>query len=192
MCIRDRHEDGYSPTQVDGTSNDLKPDLAFITTPSSIGDVSSRYVRDLLRSDAVVVTAEKGAITYGWEDFELDIDRRLGITATVGGGSQLLRAARDQVNGGKISRIDLVANGTLGVVMEEFEKGTVAPTVASLVTRMGYAEPGATDMSEIIAGELGDVTKKAQIFYNYVLANGGETIDELAIAVPELLSLIHI
>lgn len=174
--------------QGEATVNDMPSvDIAFVATPSSMGEENSGYISTLLGDEqTVVVTAEKGAISLNWDAFKDEVDTRLGISATVGGGTQLLRAAKEQMDGGAVSRIDLVANGTLGVVMEEFQKGTVAPTVASLVTKMGYAEPGANSINEVIAGELGDVAKKAQIFFNYVLAAEGEEIDHTAIAVPYL------
>ncbi len=181
------HDGSTSRHIGNGLDIDQPPDVAFMATPSSMGEKTTEYIQSLFDMGQVtVVTAEKGAISLNWDRFAREIDSRLGISATVGGGTQLLRAAREQMDGGDVSRIDLVANGTLGVVMEEFQKGTVAPTVASLVTNMGYAEPGANSINEVISGELGDVAKKAQIFFNYVLAAEGEEIDHTAIAVPEL------
>jgi|GEM_PF-6685373 len=167
-----------------------EPDLVLVTTPSGIGAESYRYMEQFFGSnsnhDAVIVTAEKGAVTEFWEQLEPHVDKDLGIAATVGGGTQLLRAAREQVHGGDISRIDLVVNGTLGAAMELFEQGTASPEVARHMTALGYAEPGATDINGIFDGELGDIVKKAQIFYNYVLAEGTDYVRAGDIETPVL------
>lgn len=168
------------------------PDLVLVTTPSGIGAESYRYMNQFLTLDPgnpenpTVVTAEKGAITEFWKELNTLIDIDLGIAATVGGGTQLLRAAREQVHGGDVARIDLVVNGTLGAAMELFEKGTASPEVARHMTSLGYAEPGATEIADIFDGELGDIVKKAQIFYNYVLAEGTDFVRAGDIETPVL------
>ncbi len=149
------------------------PTTAFVAIPSdNDGQAAMSIIRPVLQKGGAVITAEKGAMANHFDELrELSDDfARLGVNATVGGGTRMMEAAavylRDKPN---VSQIHLVLNGTLTAILSEVgpQAGMGMPlgqAVAQAV-RLGFAEPGAETPGAVIAGEAaGDLPKKTAIF----------------------------
>lgn len=166
------------------------PDVMFLAIPSGgDGTLARNYVSTILAKGKMAVTAEKGALSHFFQELKSTSDdfTRFGITATVGGGTRMLRVAEqyniDQAN---ISEMHAVLNGTLTAIMSE-----VAPASGTSIeleiavehaVKAGYAEPGADSPQAVLRGEAeGDIPKKMSIIYN-VLGLGN------TIVTPEMLA----
>lgn len=158
------------------------PDLLFVTMPSTDdGEAAYQLISRFLEEGKTVVTAEKGALANNFLDLRARSNnfRRLGIDATVGGGTHMLRAAemycRDHDN---ISEIHLVPNGTLNALFS-----TIAPPdlagmslgqAVDQAVRLGFADPPEDGQPpptpyDVIKSEAErDVPKKIAIFFNYL------------------------
>lgn len=157
------------------------PDNFFMVLPSTDdGQVAYEITSYLLDNGKRVITAEKGALANNFLELKLRSSnfRRLGIDATVGGGTHLLRAAemlcRDHDN---ISEIHLALNGTLNALFSTIAPpGLAGKTLGQAVYeagKLGFADPPQDDMSQtpydVIRGEAAkDVPKKVAIFFNYL------------------------
>lgn len=166
--------EGDSPTPrslLEFALEDAKPDIAFLAIPGSPnGSVGLAYILDLTQSGIPVVTAEKSAFAHHYQDLaplvELDM---LGIRATVGGGTAMLDYLRARQVAHKEVLGYFAVNGTLNFLFTE--DGSFAEKVER-ATKLGYAEPGATDPAAVVAGELNDVRMKASILFNHAFGNG--------------------
>ncbi len=169
----------------DGSSTDYKnltdlpelPDVVFIAIPSSNdGKISYDYISYILQKGKLVITAEKGALANHYTKLKAESDdfARLGITATVGGGTRLLQIARQYCQDiENITQIHLALNGTLSAIMDWVApvsgKGIKLNAAAQKAAQLGYAEPGSESAAAIIRGEAeGDIPKKLAIFCNSV------------------------
>lgn len=153
------------------------PDVMFVAMPSTNDGVAAyRYITHALNRGTQVVTAEKGAAANFFpqlkersEDF-----KRLGISATVGGGTRLLQEVKmycDDI--GNVSQLHLTLNGTLAAIF-----GAMAPEgghalsleeAVQQAVENGYAEPGSTNPLDVIRAEAeGDVPKKTAILFNHL------------------------
>lgn len=65
-----------------------------------------------------------------------------------------------------ISEICGIINGTLNYIFTELSTGKTQQEVLDSVLEKKYAEPGAATLLDIIAGELGDLSRKAVILAN--------------------------
>jgi homoserine dehydrogenase len=151
--------------------------VVFLAIPSSDdGQAGYDYVTQVLKAGAIAVTAEKGAIANHYAELRSASDgfRRFGITATVGGGTRLLRLAREYAKDiDNITQIHLSLNGTLTAIMDWAAplQGDKLPLeeAAKRAIQAGYAEPGSDSALSIIRAEAeGDIPKKVAIFYNTV------------------------
>lgn len=171
------------------------PDVLFLAIPSGgDGTLAHRYISTILAKGKMAVTAEKGALSHFFSDLKTASDdfSRFGITATVGGGTRMLRIAEqyniDQAN---ITEMHAVLNGTMTAIMSR-----VAPVVGTGISLeeavaeavdAGYAEPGADSPQAVIRGEAeGDIPKKMSIIYN-VLELGSKIVsaDDLAFSLTD-------
>jgi homoserine dehydrogenase len=146
------------------------------------------YVSTILAQGKMAVTAEKGALSHFFSDLKSASDdfTRFGITATVGGGTRMLRVAEqyniDQAN---ITEMHAVLNGTMTAIMSEVAPATGAgirlEEAVEHAVAAGFAEPGANTPQAVLRGEAeGDIPKKMSIIYNVL--GLGETI-----VTPEML-----
>ncbi len=170
--------DGRTPTGYKNLNDIAKlPEVMFMAIPSSNdGRVAYDYIMHVLTKGNLVITAEKGAVANHYTELkEASYDfRRFGITATVGGGTRLLKIAREYSQDVEnITQVHLALNGTLAAIM-----AWVAPlqgtklsleAAANKAVAEGYAEPGSESAKAIIRAEAeGDIPKKLAIFYNSV------------------------
>jgi hypothetical protein len=143
---------------------------------SDNGKVAYEYISKILGQGKLAITAEKGALANYFSELKIASDnfKRLGITATVGGGTRVLHIAKEYCQDiDNITQIHLVLNGTLAAIMD-----WVAPIkgvslslseAAKMAVKMGYAEPGSDSAEAIIRAEAeGDIPKKLSIFCNTV------------------------
>ncbi len=153
------------------------PDVVFVAIPSSDdGKIALDYISYLLDQGKLVITAEKGALANNYAKLKATSDNfaRLGITATVGGGTRLLQVAREYCQDiDNITQIHLALNGTLSAIMDWVApvkgEGMELDAAAQKAADLGYAEPGSESAAAIIRGEAeGDIPKKVAIFCNSV------------------------
>jgi homoserine dehydrogenase len=167
-------QDGTIDTKTNFADLEL-PDVTFLAMPSGgDGQTAYRYISSVLAQGKMAITAEKGALSHFFRDLKTASDdfTRLGITATVGGGTRMLRVAEqyniDQAN---ITEMHAVLNGTITAIMSEVApvKGTgiSLETAVEHAVQAGYAEPGADSPQAVLRGEAeGDIPKKMSIIYN--------------------------
>jgi len=153
------------------------PEVVFIAIPSSDnGKVGYDYITQILKRGKLAVTAEKGAVANYYAELKSASDdfKRLGITATVGGGTRLLQVAREYAKDiSNITQIHLALNGTLSAIMDWVAplqgKKIALSAAAKKAMEKGYAEPGSESAIAIIRAEAeGDIPKKLAIFYNNI------------------------
>ena len=83
--------DSNKPISTDtGAWKTLKPDIVFLTMPSTEDGIAAHgYISHFIKSGVPVVTAEKGAMANYFDELLPHVDRLLGISATVGGGTRM-------------------------------------------------------------------------------------------------------
>ena len=178
--------DGSTPLSVETLEEiDELPDVTFIAIPSSSdGKEAKDYITTVLERGKIAVTAEKGAIASHYEYLK-DISSnfsRLGINATVGGGTRILEVAKQYAQDvDNITQIHLALNGTLSTIMSlvgpQFGSGMPLGQAVHQAVELGYAEPGSETPDEVLRAEAeGDIPKKTAIFFN-VLQLGKTVID---------------
>ncbi|QQS19779.1 hypothetical protein IPL85_05960 [Candidatus Saccharibacteria bacterium] len=171
------------------------PDVLFLAIPSGgDGKLAHGYTSTILQKGKLAVTAEKAALSHFFSDLKIASDNfsRFGITASVGGGTRMLRLAEqyniDQAN---ITEMHAVLNGTLTAIMSEVAPvaGTPLPLeeAVSNAVAAGFAEPGADSPQAVLRGEAeGDIPKKMSIIYNFLKL--GESVissDDLAFSLSD-------
>lgn len=161
---------------------DKLPDVLFVTmTTTDDGKAAYQLISRFLEAGKTVVTAEKGALANNFSALKEQSNnfRRLGIDATVGGGTHMLRAAemycRDLAN---ISEVHLALNGTLNALFSSVAPpglaGMSLRQAVDQAIRLGFTDPskdGKPPLTpyDVIRGEAeGDVPKKIAIFFNYL------------------------
>lgn len=153
------------------------PAVTFVALPSTDdGNLAYKHISRLLEQGSTVVTAEKGAIANNFAKLrEESYDfRRLGITATVGGGTRLMNVAREYCRDtNNVTQIHLALNGTLIAIMSSIAPpegaGMSLGQAVDQAVRLGYAEPGSQSPYDVIRTEAqSDVPKKTAIFFNTV------------------------
>ncbi len=157
--------------------SELQPDglpgVLFVAMPTTNdGERAYGYISAALERGARVVTAEKGAAANFLPQLREESGnfRRLGISATVGGGTRLLREvheyARDK---GDVTFLHVALNGTHAAMFSDMATGTSLDDAAATAVRLGYAEPGSASGVRIIRAEAeGDIPKKVGILFNYL------------------------
>ncbi len=150
-------------------------DNVFVAIPSDAdGEAAMTILRPVLGRDGRAVTAEKGGMANHFDelaDLSGEFDR-LGVNATVGGGTRMMEAAGlylgDPAN---VTQVHMALNGTLTAIMSEVgpQRGTgmsIGQAVGQAI-KLGFAEPGAASPGDVLAGEAqGDLPKKTAIFLN--------------------------
>lgn len=161
------------------------PDAVFVALPSSEdGKPAYAHITTVLEAGKLAVTAEKGALANYYDELKDESDnfKRLGVSATVGGGTRLVsmleKYCEDRDN---IKQLHLSMNGTLSAIF-----GSIAPPeglgmslgqAVQQAVELGYAEPGHQYPYDVIRSEAeGDIPKKTSILFNR-LGLGEEVLD---------------
>ena len=141
-------------------------DVVFLAIPTSDdGKVASDYIYNIVNKNIPVVTCEKGALSNYYSRLEPYLDK-IGYSASVGGGTRLLNYAETMMSE-DVTSMHLIVNGTLNYIFEQMSKDESIGEAVKNAQRLGYVEPGATDILDIINGEAcSDVPMKISILHN--------------------------
>lgn len=140
-------------------------DVAFLAIPTlDDGRTAFDYIQSFHRLGIPVVTCEKGAMSNYYDELEGSLDC-IGYSATVGGGTRLLRYLRE-MQGRNIWEIHAIVNGTLNYIFDEVSSGRSLGEVVAETKKLGYAEPGEGSPLDVLNGELHDVAMKTAILFN--------------------------
>lgn len=147
------------------------PDVVFVAIPSTDnGRPAYGYISAVLKKGKVVVTAEKGALANNFAALQKQSDdfKRLGVNATVGGGTRLVSALQQYCEDpANIRQLHLALNGTLTAIFSTMTAGTSLDRAVEQAVKAGYAEPGHQNPQDVIRSEAeGDTPKKAAILFN--------------------------
>lgn len=143
-------------------------DVLFLAIPTlDTGETAFQYITSSLAAGVPVVTCEKGALSnYFSELGEAVKNQRVGYSATVGGGSRLLRYLQERT-GPQVQEVHAVINGTLNYIFDGLSGGRSLGDVVEETKKLGYAEPCAKHPLEVINKEAtGDVPMKTSILFN--------------------------
>ncbi len=148
-----------------------RPQAVFLAISTlDRGQAARDYILKCVEYGIPVITCEKGALAYHAEVLKPHLSK-IGFSATVGGGTRMLKYVVDRHLVGKKVEIHAVINGTLNFIFDELRhSGRSIGEVCNEVFKSGYAEPGANDSLSLINGELKDVRMKTCDFFNTVLA----------------------
>jgi len=142
--------------------------LVFLAIPTlDDGKTAFNYIKTSLDAGIPVVSCEKGALSNYYSELEEAVENgKIGYSATVGGGSRLLRYLKERV-GSQVEEIHAVVNGTLNYIFEGLSRGRSLGEVVEETKKLGYAEPKAENPLEIINQEaIRDVPMKTSILFN--------------------------
>lgn len=181
-------ETPFGVGNLDDIDDERFPDFHFVALPSSgNGEVAMEHLSRVLQRGRIAITAEKAALANNFADLRGKSEgfRRLGVDATVGGGTRLVRAVKiyteeDPTN---VTQIHAAVNGTLSYIMSEIGprgKGagiTRGEAVQQALT-LGYAEPGSKSFEDVVHAEAeGDIPKKTAIMLNLLDLADGELLN---------------
>ena len=142
--------------------------LAFIAIPTSEdGQTAFEYIKNCLEYNISVVICEKGALSNHFTDLEKDLrEGKIGYSATVGGGTRLLRYIEERA-GPQVQEIHAVVNGTINYILDAISNGRSLEEAVNEAIKLGYTEPGTNSPIEIINQEItGDIKMKSAILFN--------------------------
>jgi aspartokinase/homoserine dehydrogenase 1 len=140
-------------------------DIAFLAIPTlDDGFTAFNHIQSFLKRGIPIVTCEKGAFSNYFSEL-MDWKNNIGYSATVGGGTRMLRYMEEKINQ-KTKKIYAIINGTLNYIFNEVSEGKGIKEVAEETKKLGYAEPGARSALEIINKEMVDVAMKSSILFN--------------------------
>ena len=145
-----------------------KVDLVFLAIPTfEDGQTAFKYIKNFLEHNVPVVTCEKGALSNYFTDLEKDLrEGKIGYSATVGGGTRLLRYLEERM-GPQIQEIHAVVNGTINYILDAISNGKSLREAVNDTIRLGYSEPGTENPIEVINKEItGDIRMKSAILFN--------------------------
>ncbi|MDB5258871.1 MAG: homoserine dehydrogenase [Candidatus Taylorbacteria bacterium] len=149
-----------------------RPDIVFLAiSTKDKGEAAKKYIEDCIEARIPIVTCEKGSLAYHADELR-PFMHRIGFSATVGGGTGMLRYLKGFRFDNKKVEINAMPNGTFNFIFDEFRSGRQrTPEQACQVARSrGYVEPGAVDALSIMNNELDDVRMKTCVLFNRVLA----------------------
>lgn len=154
---------------------DNLPDVTFIALPSTDdGKIAYDHISSILSRGKIAITAEKGAMSNYFSELREESDNfmRLGVNATVGGGTRMLEVAKKYSDDTEnITQIHLALNGTMSAIMSLIAppggSGMSLGQAAHQAIKLGYAEPGSESPYEVVRLEAeSDIPKKTSIFFN--------------------------
>jgi homoserine dehydrogenase len=148
-----------------------KPQAVFLAISTlDEGEAARDYILTCIKAEIPIITCEKGALAYHAKVLKPHLDK-IGFSATVGGGTRMLKYVQSRHLTGKQVEIHAVVNGTLNFIFDEICQGRSLGEACKEACGLGYAEPGATDPLSLINGELKDVRMKTCVFFNTILAS---------------------
>jgi len=146
-------------------------DLVFLAIPTyDNGEKAFEYISASLKNNVPIVTCEKGALSNYFPELENAVKKKkIGYSATVGGGTRLLRFLGERASiTNEIHEIHAVLNGTLNYIFDNVSRGRGFSEAIEEAKKAGYAEPGAQNYLEIINKEaIKDVPMKSSILFNF-------------------------
>ncbi len=147
-------------------------DGVFLAIPTTDKGISAaRYIETSVNAGIPIFTCEKGALAYHAHKFKKRLPE-FGYSAAVGGGTMILPYLTQRMRGGKQEvTIRGVMNGTLNYIFDQVSRGVTLGAASSEAERLGFAEPGATNVLSLINGELADVSMKACVLHNVALSH---------------------
>jgi len=151
--------------------NQEKPQAVFLTISTlDKGEAARDYILKCIAFNIPVITCEKGSLAYHANVLKPHLNQ-IGFSATVGGGTRMLKYVQCRHLEDKVVEIHAVVNGTLNFILDEMRRGGRSLGEACKEAgKLGYAEPGASDPLSLINGELKDVRMKVCVLFNTVLA----------------------
>jgi len=150
-------------------------DLAFLAIPAlGDGKIAHDFIQTFTTNGTPIVTCEKGALSKYYTSLEQHLNK-IGYSATVGGGSRMLPYAQERMNP-QVMEIHAIVNGTLNFIFNGVGNGREVSEVVQEAQKLGYSEPGADNVLDVINGEAtGDVPKKTAILCNILGLTKKET-----------------
>lgn len=146
--------------------------VLFVATSGMQGKENPVYqnVTHNLNSGRIVVTAEKGTVAEHYQELKNRSNgfSRFGMNATVGGGTRLMGVFGEyNIDVPNINQAHFALNGTLAYILGQVSSGVSAGEAVDEAIKLGFAEPGADTLEEVMAGEAtGDIPKKLAIVLN--------------------------
>lgn len=129
------------------------------------GSIAMGYILGSLANHKPIVTCEKGSLSNYFSELKNGLDM-IGYSATVGGGTRLLRFGQDRMSS-RVVEIHAILNGTLNYVFSGVAEGRTLGEVVNEAQKLGYAEPGADSHLEVINAEANrDIPMKTAILFN--------------------------
>lgn len=122
-----------------------------------------------------IVTCAKAAHAYQYDAVRA-LGQKIGCRASVGGGTDMLEVLKRRHLQYEDVTIHAVVNGTLNHVWSTIQTGGSFAEAVSDAKDLKYAEPGNSDLVDIINQELLDVAMKCSIIKNVALPTKGRPI----------------
>ncbi len=132
------------------------------------GEVASKFIRTLLNFlGKPVVTTEKGALgNYFSELKPYVLQKKIGYSATVGGGTRMLSWLKERLHPG-VKEVHMIINGTLNYIFDGLNRGRDLDELVEETKVLGYAEQGAQEPIEVINNEAcKDIPMKISVVLN--------------------------
>jgi homoserine dehydrogenase len=150
-----------------------EPDVVFMAIATNdTGEAARDYINDTVHLYNIpIITCEKGALSYHYEGLKSYL-RLVGYSASITGGTMALSYVKERHLNKKEVHLNAVLNGTLNYIFYRLGHGATLAGACAEAGKLGYAEPGATDIVALLNGELKDVTMKICVLYNVALSNG--------------------
>lgn len=150
---------------------EIRPQAAFLAISTlDKGESARDYILACVERNIPVITCEKGSLAYYAKELRPHM-AKIGFSATVGGGTRILKYLQSRHFSGRRVELHAVINGTLNYVLDSVAHGGMTLGQACDVARkLGYAEPGPPDPIALINGELKDVQMKVCVLFNTVFA----------------------
>ncbi|MFA6430260.1 MAG: hypothetical protein WCW43_01070 [Candidatus Paceibacterota bacterium] len=148
-----------------------RPEAVFLTISTlDKGEAAREYILQCVKNNVPVITCEKGAFAYHASALQPYFNK-IGCSASVGGGTRMIPLTKELELNGKVE-IEAVLNGTLNFIFHQISGGISLDEACIEASKLGYAEPGATDSLSLLNGEMRDVIMKTCVLFNTVLSNG--------------------
>jgi homoserine dehydrogenase len=160
----------YKKERIDGKENWLsyfsKADIICICIPTQDeGAAAFDYIRTfLIEMGKPVVTSEKGALGNYYPELNIWLSK-IGFRATVGGKTGMALELRNRISHNTRS-IYAVLNATLNFIFSRVAAGESFDEAVEKAVILGFAEPGAKSLTDVIRGEIKDTLLKTAILFN--------------------------
>jgi homoserine dehydrogenase len=141
-------------------------DVVGLTIPTlRNGAIAQNYAKEVLSKGKILILAEKTLLANHFLEMMPHFNR-IGFTATVGGGSNILKAVTHAP--APIEYACGIVNGTLNFLSEKISGGTPLRKAIAEALAKNLCERGENNLSGIVNQELQDVIFKAAILFNLI------------------------